>query len=172
MGIFTADGRLQTGSADGSQRHQLAAALRKQNVQLCSPIGEDLSENIYQVLDMPDPSFLTDILLQADADGKYQAILLGGVETFQGDTTFHVIYLCSVVPRGGITLMEKVKQRLLTDKTIDSITLEPLQNVVDYYMKKLDFKLANGATLIWHPPRGGKRTRRKKLRKTRRKSKQ
>ena len=164
MGLFTEDGRLQTGWASKSdmneQRRLLAIELRKQGVRLCNPV-QDLTEDIFERLEDKDLRPPTDILIQAE-NGKYQAILLGD----EGDT-FHIQYLCSTVKGGGVGLINKVKELR------KPITLESLHGVEGYYEKQ-GFNYINikeGDTMIWQP-RGGRRTRRKKLRKTRRKHKQ
>lgn len=178
MGIFADDGTLQTGWTTGKniseQRRLLGIALRAQKIRLCSPTGSDLTDDIFEVLESPKLDYVTDILVQTDESGNYQALLLGGRETITDHITFHIIYLCSIMPRGGVTLINKVKSSITSDSKIQSITLEPLGNVVGYYEKQ-GFRYMDkedGDTMIWRPTSGAKRTRRKKLRKTRRKSKQ
>ena len=169
MGIFTEDGRLQTGWASKSdgldmneQRRLLAIELRKQGVTLCNPL-QDLTERIFERLEDEDLTPPTDILIQAE-NGKYQAISLG----YEKDT-FQIDYLCSTVKGGGVALINKVKELR------KPITLEPIPDVEEYYKKQgfnyIDKK--EGDTMIWvPPPKGARRTRRKKLRKSRRKHKQ
>lgn len=179
MGIFTKNGRLQTGWASKSdgldmkeQRRLLASELRKhcellnqQGVKqtLCNPSKDDCTKGIFERLEDEDLTPPTDILIQAE-NGTYEAILLG----YEKDT-FNIDYLCSSVSGGGVALINKVKE---LGKTI---TLEPLPALIGYY-KKQGFKHideGNDDTMIWvPPPKGARRTRRKKLRKSRRKHKQ
>jgi len=164
MGLFTEDDKLQTGWASKSnmneQRRLLAIELRKQGVRLCNPLHKDLTQDIFERLEDEDLRPPTDILIQAE-NGKYQAILLGD----QGDT-FHIHYLCSTVNGGGVGLINKVKE------LGKPITLEPASKMLAGYYKKQGFNYIDedkGDTMKWDPPKGGRRTRRKKLRKTRRK---
>ena len=169
MELFTEDGKLQTGWASKSngldmneQRRLLAIELRRQGVRLCNPV-QDLTEDIFERLEDKHINPSTDILIQAE-NGNYQAILLGD----EGDT-FHIQYICSTVKGGGVGLIRKVKELR------KPITLEPIPDVEEYYKKQgfnyIDKKESD--TMIWvPPPKGGRRTRRKKLRKTRRKHKQ
>lgn len=174
MGIFTEDGKLQTGWATGvnmaEQRRLLGIELRRQGAQMCNPVGTDLTWEIFELLETPDMDYVTDILIQADDTGKYQAVLLGGREKFQREPTFHVIYLCSIAKGMGADLLNKVK----ADKSIQSITLEPVRGVEKFYEDR-GFEFVGkekGDTMIWRQPKGGKRTRRKKLRKSTRRRRQ
>ena len=142
------------------QRRLLAIELRKQDVKLCNPV-QDLTYEIFEFLEDTVIFPPTDILIQAE-NGNYQAILLG----YQGDT-FHIQYLCSTVKGGGVGLINKIKE------LGKPITLEPASKMLAGYYEKQGFNYINikeGDTMIWRP-RGGRRTRRKKLRKTRRKYK-
>ena len=185
MGIFTDDGKLQTGWSSipdrvdmdeeerfrfmneqrrfmNEQRRLLAIELRKQRVTLCNP-REDLTWEIFERLEHKDLTPPTDILIQAE-NGTYQAILIGKRE----GSTFHIDYLCSTVKGGGVALINKVKQRF------SKIELEPLKSLAGYY-ESLNFNYINikeSDTMVWISQKGARRTRRKKLRKSRRKHKQ
>jgi hypothetical protein len=162
MGIFTNDGKLQTGWASKSdgldmneQRRLLAIELRKQDVKLCNPV-QDLTYEIFEFLEDTVIFPPTDILIQAE-NGNYQAIVLGD----QGNT-FHIQYLCSTVKGGGVGLINKIKE------LGKPITLESLPSVKGYYEKQgfnyIDKKETD--TMIWvPPPKGGRRTRRRKNKK-------
>ena len=179
MGIFTKNGRLQTGWASKSdgldmkeQRRLLASELRKhcellnqQGVKqtLCNPSKDDCTKGIFERLEDEDLTPPTDILIQAE-NGTYQAILIGKRE----GSTFHIDYLCSTVKGGGVALINKVKQRF------SKIELEPLKSLAGYY-ESLNFNYINikeSDTMVWISQKGGRQTRRKKLRKSRRKHKQ
>lgn len=143
----------------------LGVALRQQNVRLCSEKGSDMTEDIMELLEDPMLHYLTDILLQTDSEGNYQAMLLGDVEMTEDNSmkVFHFIFLCSVQPGMGVELINKVKEHLKEDKTLSAITLEPLKSVVDYY-KKQGFAYINESstdTMIWKPTSGGNRRTRK-----------
>jgi len=170
MGIFTEDGKLQTGWASKSdrldmneQRRLLAIELRKQGVRLCNPV-QDLTWEIFERLEHEDLTPPTDILVQAE-NGNYRALLIGKKE----ESTFHIDYLCSTVKGGGVALINKVKERF------SKIELEPLKSLAGYY-ESLNFNYINikeSDTMVWiSQKKGARRTRRKKLRKTRRKHKQ
>jgi len=167
MGLFTEDGRLQTGWASKSdmneQRRLLAIELRRQGVRLCNPV-QDLTEDIFERLEDKELRPPTDILIQAE-NGNYRALLIGKKE----ESTFHIDYLCSTVKGGGVALINKVKERF------SKIELEPLKSLAGYY-ESLNFNYINikeSDTMVWiSQKKGARRTRRKKLRKTRRKHKQ
>jgi len=175
MGIFTDDGKLQTGWSsipDGpedeqlrfmnEQRRLLAIELRKQGVTLCDP-DQDLTREIFERLEDGDLTPPTDILIQAE-NGTYQALLIGKRE----GSTFHIDYLCSTVKGGGVALINEVKKRF------SKIEVEPVEALEVYY-RSLNFNYINkknGDTMVWISQKGGRRTRRKKLRKSRRKHKQ
>ena len=166
MGIFTEDGKLQTGWASKSdrldmneQRRLLAIELRKQGVRLCNPV-QDLTWEIFERLEHEDLTPPTDILVQAE-NGNYRALLIGK----RKGSTFHIDYLCSTVKGGGVALINKVKERF------SKIELEPLKSLAGYY-EGLNFNYINikeSDTMVWISQKGARRTRRKKLRKTRRK---
>jgi hypothetical protein len=175
MGIFTEDGKLQTGWASKSdgldmneQRRLLAIELgkieeRKEDVKLCNPV-QDLTEDIFERLEDEDLTPPTDILVQAE-NGTYQALLIGK----RVGSTFHIDYLCSTVKGGGVALINKVKQRF------SKIDLEPVSTSLAGYYESLNFNYKNrkeSDTMVWISQKGARRTRRKKLRKTRRKHKQ
>ena len=170
MGIFTEDGKLQTGWASKSdgldmneQRRLLAIELRKQGVTLCNPL-QDLTKDIFERLEDEDLTPPTDILVQAE-NGTYQAILIGK----RKGSTFHIDYLCSTVKGGGVALINKVKERF------SKIELEPVSKSLAGYYEGLNFNYINikeSDTMVWISQKGARRTRRKKLRKTIRKSKQ
>ena len=174
MGIFS-NGKLQTGWSSipngpedeqirfmNEQRSLLAIELRKQGVTLCNP-REDLTWEIFERLEHKDLDPPTDILIQAE-NGTYQAILIGKRE----GSTFHIDYLCSTVNGGGVALINEVKKRF------SKIEVEPVEALEVYY-RSLNFNYINkknGDTMVWISQKGGRRTRRKKLRKSRRKHKQ
>ena len=174
MGIFS-NGKLQTGWSsipDGpedeqlrfmnEQRRLLAIELRKQGVTLCDP-DQDLTREIFERLEDGDLTPPTDILIQAE-NGTYQALLIGKRE----GSTFHIDYLCSTVNGGGVALINEVKKRF------SNIEVEPVEALEVYY-RSLNFNYINkknGDTMVWISQKGGRRTRRKKLRKSRRKPKQ
>ena len=179
MGIFTEDGRLQTGWASKSdgldmneQRRLLASELRKhcellnqQGVKqtLCNPSKDDCTKGIFERLEDKHLTPPTDILIQAE-NGTYQALLIGKRE----GSTFHIDYLCSTVNGGGVALINEVKKRF------SKIEVEPVEALEVYY-RSLNFNYINkknGDTMVWISQKGGRRTRRKKLRKSRRKHKQ
>jgi len=178
MGIFNEDGKLQTGWASKSdgldmneQRRLLAIKLRnelrEQGVRLCNPV-QDLTEEIFERLEDERLTPPTDILVQAEK-GTYQAILIGKKEESTEESTFHIDYLCSTVKGGGVALINKVKERF------SKIELEPLKSLAGYY-ESLNFNYINikeSDTMVWKKQKkGARRTRRKKLRKSRRKHKQ
>ena len=174
MGIFS-NGKLQTGWSSipngpedeqirfmNEQRSLLAIELRKQGVTLCNPL-QDLTREIFERLEDEHLTPPTDILIQAE-NGTYQAILIGKRE----GSTFHIDYLCSTVKGGGVALINEVKKRF------SKIELEPVEALEVYY-RSLNFNYINkenGDTMVWNSQKGGRRTRRKKLRKSRRKHKQ
>lgn len=180
MGVFAADGKLQTGWSSSETDDipavaaQLAAHLGKPGGgTLCNPAGRDLTKQILSMLEKAAELKITDILIQADPKtGAYQAILVGRVI----DSSFYIEYLCSVYPRAGVALIDKVKAKVRDSGTLTSITLEPVKEVIAYYESQ-GFTLLEDEDFMmeWKPSAGGKRkrrTRRKKLRKTTRKHKQ
>ena len=144
------------------QRSLLAIELRKQGVTLCNPL-QDLTLEIFERLEDEHLDPPTDILIQAK-DGTYQALLIGK----RVGSTFHIDYLCSTVKGGGVALINEVKKRF------SKIELEPVKTLAGYY-ESLNFNYINkenGDTMVWISQKGARRTRRKKLRKSRRKHKQ
>ena len=146
MGIFTDEGKLQTGWSSipdrvdmdeeerfrfmNEQRRLLAIELRKQGVTLCNP-REDLTWEIFERLEHEDLTPPTDILIQAE-NGTYQAILIGKRE----GSTFHIDYLCSTVKGGGVALINEVKKRF------SKIEVEPLKSLAEYF-EGLNFNYIN-----------------------------
>lgn len=169
--IFDEDGKLKTGWARTNIRdtqQRLVAELRRQNVRLCDPSSRwNLTDDILNALSSPAYSKkITNILIKADPEGKYQAILLGGEKEFDYQPlgrhiSFHVYYLCSVVPRGGVELMTQLKSNL--NPPIQSITLDALEEVVGYY-RKLGFESIDQSEMIWYPGITGGKRRRKTVR--------
>ena len=167
--IFDKDGKLKTGWARTNIRdtqQRLLAELERQNVHLCDPSSRwNLTDDILNTLRYSKK--ITDILIKADPEGKYQAILLGGEIEFDYQPlgrhrSFHVYYLCSVVPRGGIELINQLKSKL--DPSIQSITLDALEEVMDYY-RKLGFETTDeSGGMIWYPGIKGGNRRRKTVR--------
>ncbi len=179
MGVFAADGKLQTGWSSSETddipavAKQLVAHLGKPGGgTLCNPAGRDLTKQILSMLENAAGLKITDILIQADPKtGAYQAILVGRVI----GSSFYIEYLCSVYPRAGVALIDKVKAKVRDSGTLTSITLEPVKEVIAYYESQ-GFTLLEDEDFMmeWKPSAGGKRkrnTRRKKLRKTTRKHK-
>jgi hypothetical protein len=163
MGIFTEDGKLQTGWASESdrldmneQRRLLAIELRKQDVKLCNPL-QDLTKDIFERLEDEVLTPPTDILVQAE-NGTYQAILIGK----RKGSTFHIDYLCSTVKGGGVALINKVKERF------SKIELEPASKMLAGYYEGLNFNYINikeSDTMVWISQKGARRTRRRKNKK-------
>lgn len=175
--IFDEEGKLISGWVTAEEikdvRGRLATELRRQGVRLCNPVGQhDLTEDILDVLYRA--SYLTDILVKADDEGHYQAILLGGKEDIMDDTlgphtTFHVIYLCSIAKGAGAELINKVKSNL--NEHAQSITLEPLEDIKEkgyYYKFGFEHIPNKSPTMIWYPGiKGGRRRRRRTVRRRR-----
>lgn len=173
---FEGEGILKVANKIGIHRILIGVGLREQGVtRLCAEGGSDpdLTEDIYDILETCEADYVTDILLETDAQGKYQGILLGSVELASNMTEkkFHIIDLCSLGGGAGVRMIQKVKDQIKKSSDIKSITLESLHGAVGYY-EKLGFKYIDkgkNTMMMWRPEyegsaTGGRRkTRRRRL---------